>query len=82
VDEIMAWKNGMFIFNNENITSIMKKVSRWYNVDVAFKGDMDNINFTGNYSRSKSLPNLLKNIELIEKVHFVIEGRRVTIIAK
>lgn len=82
VDEVMAWKNGMFIFNNENITSIMKKVSRWYDVDVVFKGDMDNINFTGNYSRSKSLSTLLKNIELIEKVHFVIEGRRVTIITK
>ncbi len=82
VEEVMAWKNGSFIFNNENITSIMKKIGRWYNIDVVFLGNMEDINFTGNYSRSKSLLNLIKNIELINKVHFKIEGRRVTVMAK
>jgi ferric-dicitrate binding protein FerR (iron transport regulator) len=80
--EVMAWKNNMFVFNNENIKSIMKRLARWYDVDVAFEGNMEKVNFFGNYSRSKSLANLLKNIELTEKVHFKIEGRRVTIIAQ
>jgi transmembrane sensor len=82
IEEVMAWKNDYFIFNNENITSIMKKVSRWYDVDVAFKGNMSNINFDGNYSRAKGLSSLLKNIELVNKVRFVIEERRITVIAK
>lgn len=82
VDEVMAWKNGMFMFNNENIVDMMKKVSRWYDVDVAFKGNMQNVNVIGNYSRGKSLSNLLKYIELMDKVHFVVEGRRVTVISK
>jgi transmembrane sensor len=81
LEEVMAWTNGMFIFNNENITSIMKKVARWYDVEVVFTGNMDNVNFIGNYSRSKSLTNLLKNIELMDKVHFSTSGRRVTVIA-
>jgi transmembrane sensor len=81
LEEAMAWTNGMFIFNNENITSIMKKVARWYDVEVVFTGNMDNVNFIGNYSRSKSLTNLLKNIELMDKVHFSTSGRRVTVIA-
>ena len=80
--EVMAWKNNMFVFNNENIKSIMKRLARWYDVDVVFEGDMEKVNFFGNYSRSKSLANLLKNIELTEKVHFKIKGRRVTIIAQ
>ena len=82
IDEVMAWKNGMFMFNNENIISTMKKISRWYDVDVVFKGNMDHVNLIGNYSRNKSLTNLLKNIELMDKVHFVIEGRRITVISK
>jgi transmembrane sensor len=82
IEEVMAWKDDSFIFNNENITSIMRKISRWYDVDVAFKGDMTNINFDGSYSRSKGLASLLKNIELVNKVHFVTEERRVTVIAK
>ena len=68
--------------NNENIKSIMKRLSRWYDVDVVFEGNVEKVNFFGNYSRSKSLTNLLKDIELTEKVHFKIKGRRVTIIAQ
>lgn len=82
LEEIMAWKNDMFIFNNANIVNIMNTVSRWYDVDIDFKGDMQSINFTGNYSRTKGLNSLLKNIELMDKVKFKIEGRRITTIGK
>jgi len=82
LDEVMAWKNDMFIFNNENITSIMKKISRWYDVDVTYEGDMTALNFEGNYSRSKGLKSLLKNISLTDKVRFVMIERRITVIAK
>jgi ferric-dicitrate binding protein FerR (iron transport regulator) len=79
LDEVIAWKNGLFIFNNENITTVMKKISRWYDVDVVFKGNMENVNFLGNYSRTKSLASLLKNIQLMEDVNITIEGRRITV---
>ncbi|MFD2288872.1 FecR family protein [Pedobacter petrophilus] len=82
LEEVMAWKNDMFIFNNENITSIMKKISRWYDVDVNYEGDMTALNFEGNYSRSKGLKSLLKNISLTDKVRFVMVERRITVIAK
>jgi transmembrane sensor len=79
LDEAIAWKNGLFSFNNENITSVMKKISRWYDVDVVFKGDMQNVNYLGNYSRTKSLANLIKNIQLMDQVKISIEGRRITV---
>lgn len=79
LEEVMAWKNGLFIFNNENITSVMKKISRWYDVEVVFKGNMENVNFLGNYSRTKSLASLLKNIQLMGEVNISIEGRRIIV---
>jgi transmembrane sensor len=82
LDEVMAWKNDMFIFNDENIISIMRKISRWYDVDVSFKGDMAGINFDGNFSSAKGLKSLLKNLELTDKVRFAVVERRVTVIAK
>ncbi len=82
LDGVMAWKNDMFIFNNENITSIMNKISRWYDVDISYEGDMSGVNFEGNYSRAKGLKNLLKNISLTDKVRFVMTERRITVIAK
>lgn len=82
VKDAIDWKNELFVFNRENISGIMKKISRWYDVDIEFKGNMDDVSFLGNYSRKKSLKTLLKTMELSGKITFKIEGRRVTVIKK
>ncbi|MCD0488964.1 DUF4974 domain-containing protein [Pedobacter sp. MC2016-14] len=81
VEDVMAWKNGYFIFNNEDIKEIMKKLSRWYDFVPVYEGNLEGLTFQGNYLRSRSLANLLKTIELTNKVHFKIEERRVTVTA-
>ncbi|WP_197286201.1 FecR family protein [Pedobacter sp. PACM 27299] len=73
VTEVMDWKEGLFLFNDEPIKEIMKRVARWYDVEVVYAGNMDNIRFVGSYSRNKNLKNLLKNIELTGKVVFKVE---------
>ncbi|MDM1295004.1 DUF4974 domain-containing protein [Sphingobacterium sp. N143] len=78
--EEMAWKKGYFVFNNENIKVIMKKLERWYDMDVVYQGDMSDVAFQGNYSRERSLSNLLKSIALTNQVKFKIEGRRVFVL--
>jgi len=80
VEDVMAWKNGLFIFNNEHIRDIMTKLARWYDIDVKYEGDMSGIAFQGNYQRSRSLVNLLKTIEQTNSVRFKIDGRQVTVI--
>ena len=79
VEQIVAWKNGYFMFNDENIESIMRKVSRWYNVDVTFKGSMKNKDFVGTMLRNRNVSELLRMLELTGAVHFSIEGRRITV---
>lgn len=75
----VAWKNGYFVFDDEDIATIMKKVSRWYNADVEYKASFDGQRFGGTFARSKSIADLLKNLEQIGKVHFKITGRRITV---
>ena len=79
INDVMAWKNGHFTFSDENIRSIMKKVSRWYDVDIGYEGSITNQNFGGTFYRSKSITELLHHLEKIGKVHFKIEGRRVIV---
>ncbi len=79
VEQAIAWKNGNFIFYNENIESIMRKVSRWYNVDVFYQGNLINKDFAGTISRNKNVSELLKMLELTGAVHFSIDGRRITV---
>ncbi|HEY0670338.1 MAG TPA: FecR domain-containing protein [Sphingobacteriaceae bacterium] len=80
IESVTSWKNGDFIFRGETLASIMRKVSKWYDVDVYFeKGSDQDLIFSGLVSRSKNLSTILKTMELTGKVHFRIEGRRVTI---
>ena len=79
IDDAMAWKNGYFTFNDDNITGIMKKVCRWYNVDVEYRGNYNDQQFGGTFYRSKSIIELLAHLQKIGKLHFSISGRRITV---
>lgn len=75
----VAWKNGFFRFQDEDIRVIMNQISRWYNVDVNYQGDFDNMRFGGYVSRDKSIEQILNLMEVTKTVHFKIEGRRIIV---
>lgn len=79
IENTMAWKNGYFIFDDDNITNIMKKVSRWYDVSVSYQANVNDQKFGGTFYRSKSITELLQYLEKIGKVHFAVEGRRIIV---
>jgi len=78
-DEATAWKDGQFIFNNESIYSITRKLSRWYNVDFVFSDKMKDKSFDGSISKYKNISEVLKLMELTKSVHFKIEERRILV---
>lgn len=78
IEQVLAWKNGYFVFDNENLGSIMRKISRWYNVDIEYKGNIQNKKFGGTISKFKNVSEVLKIMELTGVIHFEIEERRIT----
>ncbi len=74
-----AWKNGNFSFHRATIREVMASISRWYDVDIVYKGAFANDYFTGTISRFEQIDKLLKSIELTGSVHFKIEGRRIIV---
>lgn len=81
INNVVAWKNGYFTFGDEDLEVSMRKLSRWYNVDIIYQGKFDNISFGGAISRSKSLAEVIKILELTRKMKFKIEGRRVIVMS-
>ena len=79
VDHAIAWKNGNFVFQHENIKSLMRKVARWYDVEIVYEGGVADQEFGGTFSRSKTLSQLLANLELTKTIHFRMEGRTVVV---
>jgi transmembrane sensor len=79
MEEAVAWKNGYFMFESESIRSIMRKIARWYDVEVIFKGDIPTDNFGGTVSRFSNVSQVLKKLELTGSVHFKIEAGAITV---
>jgi len=79
LDEVMAWKNGMFNFNETNIENIMRQIGRWYDLDIEYSGKITTETFSGMVSRNKSLIQVLKVLEQAS-IKFKIEGKKIIVI--
>ncbi|MGN7820123.1 FecR family protein [Chitinophaga sp. 22536] len=78
-DEIIAWKNGYFQFNHEKLPGVMRQIARWYDVDIAYDGNIPDREFGGKISRNSSIEEVLRILEL-SKVHFRIEKKKIIVI--
>lgn len=77
-DEEIAWKNDLFIFKGAEVTSIMREISRWYDIDVVYRGKINPETFSGIVSRKSNLSQVLKIMEE-GGVRFEIEGRKIVV---
>lgn len=80
VDEVTAWKNGFFSFQDDDLRSIMRKVARWYDVKIVYAGNLPDEKFVGEISRTSNLSDVFKILEL-HNVHFDVQGKTVTVSA-
>lgn len=78
-EKAIAWKNGKFEFVSEDIESILRKISRWYNVEIVYQDELVNKRFSGSFSKFDNVAKVLQTIELTNTIHFKIEGRRILV---
>lgn len=78
LEKIMAWKNGRFVFEGESIGTVMRQLSRWYDMEVEAAGEIDD-RFYLDIPRSKKLSDVLKALELTGKVKFSISTNKITV---
>ena len=71
-NQAVAWKNGLFDFTDAGLQTVMRQLSRWYNVDVTYEGNIPPRQFTGMIGRSLTLNQVLAGLAK-ERVHYHIE---------
>jgi transmembrane sensor len=80
VEEVMAWKNGDFVFKSEDLEGILKQVARWYDVELVYAADAPKkVILWGYVSRSNHISAVLNQLERTGKVHFKMEGKKIMI---
>ena len=78
INEIIAWKNGVFQFKNSPISAILREVERWYDVDFVNQAPA-NMRFTGVIKRNVSLEEFLKFLEVTQTIRFQRDGKKITV---
>ncbi len=78
LEEVLAWKNGLFNFKNAGIKTVMRQLSRGYDVDVKYTAAVPGRNFSGELERNLTLNQVLEILGDME-VHFKLEGRTLTV---
>jgi len=79
VATVTAWKDGVFKFNDANIETVMKQLSRWYDIEIVFEGNPVKEYFNGTIPRNVPVSKVLELLELTGLVHFKIEGKRIIV---
>lgn len=78
IDEVMAWKNGLFLFNGADIKTILRNAARWYDAEIVYTGEV-NETFSGGLQRSEDVSQLLKILEATDKVRFIINKKQIMV---
>lgn len=76
---VLAWKNGLFSFKNADLKTIMRQVARWYNVEVVFEGNVQQVQFSGEIGRQLTLTQFLSVLD-DTRIHYSISENRLLIL--
>ena len=79
VEHVIDWKNGYFVFNNEDLYSILRKVARWYDVEVEFSQQVSTLELNGAISKYENIDTVLSVIEFASGIKLKMKGRRIII---
>jgi transmembrane sensor len=78
VDAAVAWKNGLFQFDKADVKTVMRQISRWYDVDVVYDGNIQKKEISGSMYRNLSAAKALELLSF-ENFHFKINGHKIIV---
>ncbi len=79
----LSWHNNEFYFKKETIVDIAHQLSRWYDLDVKFRGNvqLDKV-YTGSIERDVKLSQVLEMLSYVSNLKFEVDGRKLIIETK
>jgi transmembrane sensor len=78
IEEVMAWKEGYFHFEQADLRTILREFSRWYDVEVKYEGTVTDRKFFGVVKRSNSLQKVLEMLQ-DNNIVYRVEGEKLIV---
>lgn len=77
-EKAVAWKNGLFHFDDVDVATIMRQISRWYDVEIVYAGNVPARHFVGKIRRSAELSEVLEILRLSD-IGFKVNGKTIIV---
>lgn len=75
LEKVVAWKNGVFNFDDASLEEVMRQLERWYDIEVVYEKNIPKLEFFGKMGKDLSLDIVLQGLEK-SNVHFRVEANR------
>lgn len=75
----LAWKDGVFRFDNADMKDVLKDISRWYDVEIIMDERVSSHAFVGEIDRHSNLSEVLLILEAGGEVKFDIQGKKLIV---
>lgn len=79
MDQVLAWKNGMFNFDGLDLPAVLRQLSRWYDIEIVFEGKVPTRKFGGEIQRDLSLQQVLRILEKMDVKCRIENGNRLIV---
>ena len=80
IRQAIAWKTGLFEFDNTDLATILRQLARWYDIEIVYRVRPEKTPLGGNISRNLQLKEVLDLLEANGINHFKIEGKKVFVL--
>ncbi|HJT73049.1 MAG TPA: FecR domain-containing protein [Chitinophaga sp.] len=80
VDKVMAWKNGLFNFDNVSLKEVMRELARWYDIQIVYEANVPDMYFEGEMSREMNLSQVLAGLQQAGVRFRIEEGKRLVVL--
>lgn len=79
IKQVTAWKTGIFNFNKQPLKNVMLQLSRWYDVEIEYEGNVPPVVFYGEIRRDLTLQQVLQLLKVFELKFEIKDGRRLIV---
>ncbi len=81
IERTMAWTTGFFKFDHTDLRTMMREISRWYDVDVVYETELkESDTYSGRVSRNLAIADLITFLEGNKVHHFRTNGKKVIVL--
>lgn len=78
VQDATAWVNGQLSMDDISLQEFMRQLSRWYDVDVQYMGNIPGRHFSGTLDRNAYLSDIIRVLENYG-IHVKLEGKKIIV---